>query len=319
MWGSNIQCIGGGGSSMTLIESSLRFCGNGCFGSSSDAYSNGLFSFFTNYYACGQNANSGGINNIIDSQVIGGAITSSLYGIYLPSGADSNAFTAVRIEWNASYGIYCDSCHTNVMSAMTVDANEDGGIYLHNADTFQFGGYLWRNGVTGTTGKQSHVIDAGGNTDINIVAVYKKGYDDGGGGTQRPKYVLEVTGTGSVGFNMGNQGMRNGYVTAPYLFTANPTSLNLDGNDTGKTVTISSCGTSPSVSGDDNAGIISVGSGTVTACTMTFGNASYRDRRCIFHTGSNVTSYQSSVSSSAITIKTSASVGSGKIYYNCSQ
>lgn len=317
-WGTPVQCIAGGGASVYLITSSLRFCGNGGLGSSSDAYTNAFFSWFSNFYANGQSNYSGGINNIIDSQVIGGAITSSLYGIYLPSGADSNAFVGVRVEWNASYGVFCDTCHNNVMTAMTVDANEDGGIYLHNAGTFQFDGYLWRNGVTATSGKQSHIIDAGGNTDININAVYKHGFDDGGGGTDRPKYVLETTGTGSVGFNLSNQPMRGGYVTAPYLFTANPTSMNLDGNDTGKAVTITSCGTSPSVAGDDNAGAITVGSGTVTACTMTFGNASYRNRRCTFSAGSNVTVYPSSVSSSAITVTTSASIGSGKIYYNCS-
>ena len=317
-WGTNVECIMGGGASINILYSSVRFCGNGGVGSYSDSYTNSLFSFFSNYYANGNNANSGGVNNIIDSQIIGGAFTSNLYGILLLSGADSNAFTGVRVEWNSSYGIYCNTCHNNVMSAMTVDANEDGGIYLLNAGTFQFSGYLWRNGSTATSGHQSHIIDAGGNTDINIDAVYKHGYDDGGGGTDRPKYVLEVTATGSAGFNLSNQPMRGGYVTAPYLFTANPTSMNLDGNDTAKTVTLSSCGTSPSVSGDDNAGVITVGSGTVTACTMTFGNASWRNRRCVFSTGSNVTIYQSSVSSSAITVTTSATVGSGKIYYTCS-
>jgi hypothetical protein len=317
VWGSNIQCMSGGSTSLNLENVSMRFCGNGCVGSNSDAYTNGLFSLFSNFYACGQNSYSGGINNVIDSQIIGGAVTSSFHGIYLATGADSNAFMGVRTEWNVSYGILCSGCATNVFNGVTVDANGDTGLYLQNANNNRFDGYFWRNGTTATAGKQSHIVDAGGNSDIVISGVFKKGYDDGGGGTERPKYVVETTATGTAGFDISTSSMRGGYVTAPYLFTANPTSYTLRGADTGKAVSVSTCGTSPSVAGNDYAGVISVGSGSVTACTLTFGNTNWRTRACSMSTSANVTSYISSASSSAITVTTSSSVGSGKIYYNC--
>lgn len=316
-WGSNIECIAGGGASIYLITSSLRFCGNGGLGSNSDAYTNALFSWFSNYYANGNNTYSGGVNNIIDSQIVGGAFTSNLHGIYLASGADSNAYTGVRVEWNSGYGILCDGCHNNVMTAMTVDANEDAGIYLHNAGTFQFGGYLWRNGVTGTSGHQSHIVDAGGNSDILINAVMKHGVDDGGGGTDRPKYVMEVTGTGSTGFVMANNAMSGGYTVAPYQWTASPTSLNIRGNATGRTPTVGTCGTSPSVTGNDEAGVISVGSGTVTACTLTHGFTNWRTWNCTANANSAALISISSASASSNTFTASANIGGGKIYYRC--
>ncbi len=316
-WGSNIQCMSGGSTSSTLTNVSLRFCGNGCVGSNSDAYTNGLFSSFSNYYACGQNTYSGGLNNLIDSQIIGGAVTSSFHGIYLASGADSNAFVGVRVEWNASYGVFCDGCHTNVFTAITNDANEDGGLYLHNADNIRVDGYFWRNGVTGTTGKQSHIVDAGGNSDIVVSAVFKKGYDDGGGGTQRPKYVLETTGTGTAGLNLSGSSMRGGYVTAPFLFTANPTTYNFGEAETGLTPTLSSCGTSPSIVGNDTEGTITVGSGTITACTLTHGEANWRTWGCRAATSANAYLYVSSASSTANTFTSSANMGSAKIYYSC--
>lgn len=316
-WGTPVQCVAGGGSSVYLISSSLRFCGNGCLGSNSDAYTNALFSWFSNTYACGHSNYSGGINNIIDSQVIGGAHTSDFHGIYLASGADSNAFTGVRVEWNSSKGILCDGCHNNVMSAMTVDANEDSGIYLHNAGTFRFDGYLWRNGVTGTSGHQSHIVDAGGNTDIVINAVMKHGVDDGGGGTDRPKYALEVTGTGSTGFVLANNAMSDGYTVAPYQWTASPTSLNIRGNATGRTPTVGTCGTSPSVTGNDEAGVINVGSGTVTACTLTHGFTNWRTWGCTVNANSAAYVYVSSASTSSNTFTASANIGGGKLYYRC--
>lgn len=316
-WGTAVTCVAGGGASVYLVNTSLRFCGNGGLGTNADAYTNAFFSWFSNYYANGNSTYSGGVNNVIDSQIVGGAFTSNWHGIYLASGADSNAFVGVRVEWNASYGILCDSCHTNVMSAMTVDANEDAGIYLHNAGTFQFSGYLWRNGASATSGHQSHIVDAGGNSDIVINAVMKHGFDDGGGGTDRPKYALEVTGTGSTGFVLANNAMSGGYTVAPYLWTVAPSSLNIRGNATGRTPTVGTCGTSPSVTGNDEAGIISVGSGTVTACTLTHGFTNWRTWNCTANANSAAYVYVSAASASSNTFTASANIGGGKIYYRC--
>lgn len=81
------------------------------------------------------------------------------------------------------------------------------------------------------------------------------------------------------------------------------------------------CGVSPSVVGDDNQGIITIGSGvSVTACTMNFASS--------WGTGCNVTCQESDNSTAAtgdvsaigptsVTFSFSVSLGGGLIYYHC--
>lgn len=85
--------------------------------------------------------------------------------------------------------------------------------------------------------------------------------------------------------------------------------------------TPSGCGTSPTISGNDNNGTITLGTGlSVTACTMAFAHA--------FPTGSSVTcsvtsnsglssANLTSVSTTGFTAGLSLSLGGGKLYYQC--
>lgn len=84
---------------------------------------------------------------------------------------------------------------------------------------------------------------------------------------------------------------------------------------------LSGCGTSPSVVGNDTNGVISLGTGiSVTACTMSFANS--------FPSGSNVTCSVSSnstlsfgsvtaVSNTGFSVGLSIGLGGGKLYYQC--
>ncbi len=82
---------------------------------------------------------------------------------------------------------------------------------------------------------------------------------------------------------------------------------------------VSSCGVSPSVSGNDNAGVISVGSGVVTSCTLTFNTHWVTNAPvCVLSDDSTaVTGDISSVSTSSVVFGFSATLGSGHIYYHC--
>lgn len=83
--------------------------------------------------------------------------------------------------------------------------------------------------------------------------------------------------------------------------------------------TVSSCGSSPSVSGTDRGGIITVGGGVVTGCTLTFAKT--------YGSGCSVTCQESasaavigdiaSISATAVTFGFSSTVGGGSIYYHC--
>ena len=83
---------------------------------------------------------------------------------------------------------------------------------------------------------------------------------------------------------------------------------------------ISSCGAVPSGSavGNDNAGIITVGGGAVTACTMTFNRPWVNTPICNVTTSTTtVTIGITAASVSAVTFGMSASLGGGTIYYSC--
>ncbi len=86
----------------------------------------------------------------------------------------------------------------------------------------------------------------------------------------------------------------------------------------GTVPTLGSCGSSPSIDGTDFQGVITVGGGVVTACTINFANAFGRPPVCIC--GDNSTTVACSnggITSTAYTINTSATLGGGLLYYIC--
>jgi hypothetical protein len=88
----------------------------------------------------------------------------------------------------------------------------------------------------------------------------------------------------------------------------------------GSAPTLSVCGTSPSTATGavDNAGTINVGSGVVTACTLTFAVAFTNAPACTLSDNSaTVTGDVTSVSTTAVVFGLSATLGSGKIFYHC--
>ena len=85
----------------------------------------------------------------------------------------------------------------------------------------------------------------------------------------------------------------------------------------GSTPTMGTCGTSPSVVGNDTAGVITVGSGVVTSCTLNFAKAWANPPVVIVSTNSTaVTGDISSVSTSSVVFGFSATLGGGIIYYH---
>lgn len=85
----------------------------------------------------------------------------------------------------------------------------------------------------------------------------------------------------------------------------------------GPTPIVSSCGTSPTISGNDRNGTIST-SGTVTTCTITFANAYTTAPECFFDISIPAhTMNISAISSSALTMTFDSTIGTAKIYYVC--
>lgn len=87
---------------------------------------------------------------------------------------------------------------------------------------------------------------------------------------------------------------------------------------TGKPPVISSCGSDPSIIGNDSAGSITIGSGVITGCTLTFNQAWTAAPICIVTSNSAaITGGVTAVSTSAFTAGFSAALGGGKLYYRC--
>lgn len=86
----------------------------------------------------------------------------------------------------------------------------------------------------------------------------------------------------------------------------------------GTTPGMGTCGSSPSVFGTDTAGVITVGSGIVTSCTMNWANTKGSIPVCVMSTNSTaVTGDITTTSTSSVTFGFSATLGGGTINYIC--
>jgi hypothetical protein len=85
----------------------------------------------------------------------------------------------------------------------------------------------------------------------------------------------------------------------------------------GGTPSVSSCGTSPSVVGNDATGLITVGSGVVTACTLTFSRTYTTAPVCVAVASLATVTLGATTSTTAITFGMSLTLGGGTIRYLC--
>ncbi len=84
------------------------------------------------------------------------------------------------------------------------------------------------------------------------------------------------------------------------------------------TPSLSTCGTSPSVTGTDTAGIITFGGGSPTACTLTFATSFGTAPSCVISDDSTtIGSDITSKSATSFTVTTSAAFGGGHVNYHC--
>ena len=86
----------------------------------------------------------------------------------------------------------------------------------------------------------------------------------------------------------------------------------------GTAPTFTSCGTTPAITGDDNTGTITVGTGVVTACTIAFNATWNAAPACVLSTSSAaIGSSVSAVSVTAVTFTFAADLSAGTVYYQC--
>jgi len=80
----------------------------------------------------------------------------------------------------------------------------------------------------------------------------------------------------------------------------------------------SSCGTSPSITGSDAAGKLTIGTGATTSCTVTFANAFTTNApACVIAGDNNAIGYAATTSTTVLTITSSGDMASDVISYIC--
>ena len=85
----------------------------------------------------------------------------------------------------------------------------------------------------------------------------------------------------------------------------------------GTAPTLSSCGGSPSVTGTDMAGKVTIGSGATTSCTVTFAKAYTNAPSCTVTGNTPANQYGNTTSTSALTITSNSDMNGNVVMYNC--
>lgn len=84
----------------------------------------------------------------------------------------------------------------------------------------------------------------------------------------------------------------------------------------GSVPTLTACGTSPSISGTDIAGTVTMGTATPTGCVITFSTTYGSAPDCVVTWQINIASMQYTISATAITL-VQTGTSSNKINYDC--
>lgn len=86
---------------------------------------------------------------------------------------------------------------------------------------------------------------------------------------------------------------------------------------TGSAPSVSSCGTTPSIVGNDTAGKVTIGTGTVTSCTVTFVTTFANAPICTVTNNTTIQAHTASTSTTALTIAAATNMASDVISYTC--
>jgi hypothetical protein len=83
------------------------------------------------------------------------------------------------------------------------------------------------------------------------------------------------------------------------------------------TPTVSACGTDPSIEGDDFAGVVTIGSGVVTSCTITFAKAYAVAPSCVITSDAVIVIRVGAISTTTVTLNSGVSIATNIIHYQC--
>lgn len=197
--------------------------------------------------------------------------------------------------------------------------------WISTASTFSTSTFIMVGGGGGGGGGDgglgsSKGGDAGGLTGSNGIAQTSGNAGGAGGGGAASSFRGSLTATSTASTATTAQVQLTYTIITRTFDSTSSYALAVGGHiiTGGGLTTLSACGTVPSVAGNDIAGVITTGSGTVTSCSMTFANAYPNPPVCVLSDSStSITPDVSAVSTSSVTFSFSSTLTSGKIYYHC--
>lgn len=87
---------------------------------------------------------------------------------------------------------------------------------------------------------------------------------------------------------------------------------------TGTSPTVTSCGTSPAIAGNDEVGVVTIGTGVVTSCVVNFSQVWKTPPVCVFVSDSaTAVISQAAITTALLGVRMSVSLPGAKIYYMC--
>jgi len=182
-----------------------------------------LYTHVATLINCEFSNNTNGISNLIDTAMIGGALSANTIGVNLGSGANANSFIAVRFEWSINDGVAGYNASSNAFCSGLFDRNAWRGVNLGAGckDWTFVGVQFARNGSNNVYPNNSHVALNGTTSVFFNGCVSRTGTNDDGSGTLSPAYFVNYINSNALVTISGCD--VSGYVTA-FAFGSNPTS-----------------------------------------------------------------------------------------------
>jgi hypothetical protein len=221
-----VSCIAGGSTNMSIINASVRFCGNGGIGDTTNQTATAaLVNVYT--YGNGQANGSSNIENLVDSHVTGGFAAAGNSCVDFPSGSNDNDVDGLKCEFSITYGyVLQDNTSRNVIHGGVCDNNAFGCGKSGNVSATTIGPMVWKrngrgtNGSTFNYGQNNHWFVNGNTQSIVFTGINTiTGINDGGGGTLGPPICMTFNAGTDNQVTIGDSDM-TGCTAGPVLFNS---------------------------------------------------------------------------------------------------
>ena len=309
-----------------------------CYCTPSNSYVHG--NSFVNWTGYGWHANTGGADTINNNELSanifsGNAFVGGQWGVLL-AGRNQRFFNNILYGNNAAIivGHFANTTDTNFIYENTIYNNPNGtygAIVLQGqSNTFiqnniiRASGNAWDTNFETPTGFSNNICSnttAGcNNTDPLFVNAGSNDFHLQSGSpainaglTLGAPYNVDYAGTArpqGAGYDMG------AYEFIPPSSGAPTGMVAFNG---GPGVAINSCGSGASVTGNDSTGIVTIGGGAVTSCSVNFSGTYGAAPNCIISLGATGATFGVTSTTSGFTVATSADVHGGSLTYMCVQ